>query len=107
MLSGRRLQNFNKFNEYMNQVRHLITGYSSDPQLLFDHSVVKVIIYLKNDYKISVQLSVKGTSDFDLFVLAVLDKKTKTFESKDSLISNSGYGYEDLVQLIKKVSELK
>lgn len=107
MLSGRRLQNFNKFNDYMSQVRPLISGYESEPERLFDHSMIKLIIVLKNQYKILVQLSVKGTSDFDLFGLTVLDKNTKAFDSKDSFNSSVGHGYEDLVELVQKVSEFK
>jgi hypothetical protein len=107
MLSGKRLQNYKKFIGYMESVSSLVAGYDNDPEALFDHSVIRLRILLKNEYKISLMISVKGTSDSDLFNFHVLSKKDKSFDDKGASESYLGQGYDALVETIQKTSNLR
>jgi hypothetical protein len=94
MLTGKRLQNYQKFQDAVELAKPFIVGTNEDPAQLFAHLIPSLKISLKNKNKLLVKLSIKGTSDKDIFDLVLLNAKDSVIESY------SGKGFQDLTEIL-------
>jgi hypothetical protein len=96
MLSGKRLENYKKFQAALDSSPEAFESLSHDPENLFCHLIPSLKILLKNKNTLMVKLSIQGRSDNDIFDLFLLNSKDKVLESY------CGRGYQDLISLLNE-----